>query len=130
MSDQHVTPKEVMDCLRFVRTHLYAAQAQAAPGDDAIITRHVYDAYKRVSDVCREIEIHGIGMEIPAVYHINKAPSGIEGPFRNLVAACNRLQAESEEYQFDDGMGRGAGLDYWYEFDWALERATEALKDD
>ena len=117
MSDQHVTPKEVMDCLRFVRTHLYAAQAQAAPGDDAIITRHVYDAYKRVSDVCREIETHGIG-------------SGIEGSFRNLVAACNRLQAESEEYQFDDGMGRGAGLDYWHEFDWALERATEALKDD
>jgi hypothetical protein len=58
------------------------------------------------------------------------ARRGIEGPFRLLVAACNRLQAEAEEYQFDDGMGRGAHLDYWHEFDQALERATEALKDE
>lgn len=127
MSDKRVTPTEVLDCLRFVRAHLYAAQAQAAPGDDTIITRHVYDAYKRVSDVCREIEINGIGMAIPAVYHINKTPSGIEGPFRNLVAACNRLLAEAEEYQFDYGMRQGAALEYWHEFDKALEQATEAL---
>jgi hypothetical protein len=130
MSDKHVTPTEVLDCLRFVRTHLYAAQAQAVPGDDTSITRHVYDAYKRVSDVCREIEINGIGMAIPAVYHINRTPLGTEGPFRMLVAACNRLQAEAEEYQFDDGMGRGAALDYWYEFDQALELAEEVLKDE
>ena len=77
MSDKHVTPKEVMDCLRFVRTHLYAAQAQAVPGDDTIITRHVYDAYKRVSDVCNEIEIWGIGMAIPAVYHINATSNAV-----------------------------------------------------
>ena len=125
MSDKHVTPTEVLDCLRFVRTHLYAAQAQAVPSDDTIITRHVYDAYKRVSDVCREIEINGIGMAIPAVYHINRTPLGIEGPFRLLVAACNRLQAE--EYQFDGGTGRRSALDYWHEFDKALEQATEAL---
>ena len=67
MTDNHVTPTEVLDCLRFVRTHLYAAQAQAVPGDDTIITRHVYDAYKRVSDVCREIEINGIGMEAAGI---------------------------------------------------------------
>ena len=66
----------------------------------------------------------------PAVYHINRTPLGTEGPFRLLVAACNRLQAEAEEYQFDDGMGRGAALDYWYEFDQALEQATEVLKDE
>ena len=133
MTDKHVTPNEVLDCLRFVRTHLYAAQAQAAPGDDTIITRHVYDAYKRVSDVCREIEINGIGMDIPAVYHINAtsdAARKMEAKLRLLVAACNRLQAEAEEYQFDDGMGRGAHLDYWHEFDQALEQATEALKDE
>jgi hypothetical protein len=130
MSNQHVSPTEVLECLRFVRTHLYAAQAQAVPGDDTIIMRHVYDAYKRVSEVCKEIEINGIGMAIPAVYHINAtsdAARKMEGPFRLLVAACNRLQAEAEEYQFDDGMGRGAALDYWYEFDVALERAQEAL---
>lgn len=127
MSDKHVTPTEVLDCLRFVRTHLYAAQAQASPGDDTIITRHVYDAYKRVSDVCREIEINGIGVAIPAVYHINRTPLGIEGPFRLLVAACNRLQAEAEEYQFDDGMGRGAMQSYWDEFEDALEKARDVI---
>lgn|SRR5574343_616982 len=130
MSDKHVTPKEVVDSLRFVRSHLYAAQAQAIPGDDVIITRHVYDAYKRVEEVLLEIEINGIGMAIPAVYHINKSPLGIEGPFRLLVAACNRLQAEADEYQFDDGIGQGAALEYWYEFDHALKRANEALKDE
>jgi len=130
MSDQHVSPAEVLECLRFARTHLYAARAQAVPGDDTIIMRHVYDAYKRVSEICNQIEIWGIGMEIPAVYHINAtsdAARKMEGPFRLLVAACNRLQSEAEEYQFDDGMGRGAHLDYWHEFDQALERAEGVL---
>jgi hypothetical protein len=130
MSDQHVSPTEVLECLRFARTHLYAAQAQAVPCDDTIIIimRHVYDAYRRVSEVCNQIEIWGIGMAIPAVYHINAtsdAARKMEGPFRLLVAACNRLQLE--EYQFDGGTGRRAELDYWHEFDKALERAKEAL---
>jgi hypothetical protein len=131
MSDQHVSPTEVLECLRFVRTHLYAAQAQAVPGDDTIIMRHVYDAYRRVSEVCNQIEIWGVGMAIPAVYHINAtsdAAHKMEGPFRLLVAACNRLDAEAEEYQLDDVMmGKGAALVYWHDFDEALERAKEAL---
>lgn len=49
------------------------------------------------------------------------------GPFRLLVAACNRLSNEAEEYTFDDGMGRGALQSYWDEFESALERAREAL---
>ena len=44
-----------------------------------------------------------------------------------LVSACHRLSAESEEYDFDDGLGRGAQQAYWDEFDSALERASEAL---
>lgn len=52
----------------------------------------------------------------------------LEAPLRMLVAACNRLQAEAEEYDFPDGLGRGAMLDYWHEFDQALERASEILK--
>lgn len=50
-------------------------------------------------------------------------------PFRLLVAACNRLSYEAEEYTFDDGMGRGALQDYWDEFEAALERARESLND-
>jgi hypothetical protein len=89
MTDNHVTPTEVLDCLRFVRTHLYAAQAQAAPGDDAIITGHVRDAYKRASDVCREIETNGIGMAIPAVYHINATNNSVR--FDDLATMMRRL---------------------------------------
>jgi hypothetical protein len=50
------------------------------------------------------------------------------GAHRVLIAACNRLNAEAEEYSFDDGLGRGAMLDYWYEFDQALERGTEIVE--
>jgi alanine racemase len=59
-TDQSVSHQEILDSLRFMRTHLYAANTQFLPGDDAIIMRHVYDAYKRVSELCKEIELHGI----------------------------------------------------------------------
>lgn len=49
------------------------------------------------------------------------------GRLRVLVAACNRLAAEAEEYHTDDGAGRWAHLDYWHEFDGALEDAQIAL---
>lgn len=49
------------------------------------------------------------------------------GAFRLLVAACNRLAAEAEEYELDDGMGRAATLDYWHGFDEALEAAQNKL---
>ena len=55
-----VSNKELLDSLKFIRTHLYAAQAQFAPGDDVIISRHVYDAYKRAQELCKEIELNGI----------------------------------------------------------------------
>ena len=54
---------ELVGALRYVRTHLYAAQAQMTERDDAIISRHVYDAYKRIVDLTREVELHGV--EIP-----------------------------------------------------------------
>jgi hypothetical protein len=50
-----------------------------------------------------------------------------DASFRLLVAACNRLEAEAEEFLSDDGIGRSALLDYWHEFDEALERARDAL---
>lgn len=59
-SDLAVSTTEVLECLRFVRTHLYAAQTQASERDDKIIMQHVRDAYTRTSDVCRMIEMHGM----------------------------------------------------------------------
>lgn len=46
-----------------------------------------------------------------------------------LIQACNRLSDEAEEYDFDDGMGRGALQTYWDDFEAALERARESLND-
>lgn len=47
--------------------------------------------------------------------------------YRLLVAACNRILAEAEEYDFDDGMGVGILQSYWDEFQNALELANEEL---
>ena len=55
-----VTKAEVLASLRFIRMHLYAAQAQLTETDDAIVMRHIYDAYKRVQEVCKEVELNGI----------------------------------------------------------------------
>lgn len=60
MGNLSVTHAEILATMQFLRTHLYAAQVQIQPGDDIIISRHVYAAYKRVADVCKEIELHGI----------------------------------------------------------------------
>ena len=59
-SDLAVSTTDVIECLRFVRMHLYAAQAQASDCDDKIIMQHVRDAYARTSDICREIEMYGM----------------------------------------------------------------------
>jgi len=37
MSDGAISHAEILACLRFARTHLYAAQAQMVLGGDAII---------------------------------------------------------------------------------------------
>lgn len=50
------------------------------------------------------------------------------GPFRQLVDACKLLSSEAEEYEFDDGMGRGAMLDYWHEFDRKLDAALAQIE--
>lgn len=63
MSGNHelaVSAIDVVECLRFIRSHLYAAQAQINERDDAIIVNHIHCAYQRASDVCREIETYGI----------------------------------------------------------------------
>lgn len=41
--------------------------------------------------------------------------------------SCNRLSEEAEEYNFDDGMGRGALQNYWDEFEDALEKARDVI---
>lgn len=58
---------------------------------------------------------------------IGVALNKLDGPFRLLIAACNRLSAEAEEYDFDDGMGRGAMQSYWDEFEDALEKARDVI---
>lgn len=50
-------------------------------------------------------------------------------PFRRLVDACKLLSSEAEEYEFDDGIGRGAMLDYWHEFDRKLDAALAQIEE-
>jgi len=53
-------------------------------------------------------------------------PEAKAAPVAKLIAACERLSSEAEEYDFPDGMGRGAPQDYWDEFEEALEAVKEA----
>ena len=43
---------------------------------------------------------------------------------KTVVNAARNLVFESEEYEFDDGLGRGAPQSYWDELDSALEEIT------
>lgn len=58
--NQSVSLNELIASLRYVRAHLYSAQAQFNYGDDTIIVRHVYDAYRRIAELTKTIELHGV----------------------------------------------------------------------
>lgn len=47
---------DLREALRFARTQLWAVRTQFNPRDDAIIMRHVEDAYRRINEVLREYE--------------------------------------------------------------------------
>lgn len=65
--------------------------------------------------------------ECDTIAELNHAQWLALGKASLLVAACNRLSAEAEEFDFDDGLGRGAQQAYWDEFESALEHAMEAV---
>ena len=48
--------RELLQQLRFIRTHLYAATVQRSPADDKIIADHVEQAYLRANEVIAEME--------------------------------------------------------------------------
>lgn len=49
------------------------------------------------------------------------------GKLRLLLAACNRIEEEAEEFEGPDGLGMGIAMDYWHEFVEALTTARKAL---
>ena len=65
--------------------------------------------------------------EIDTITELNHAQWLALGKASLLIAACNRLSGEAEEFDFDDGLGRGAPQAYWDEFEDALEQAAEAI---
>lgn len=48
---------------------------------------------------------------------------------RPIVKAAENLLYESEEYDFDDGLGKGAGQNHWDDLAATLEPATEAIEE-
>ena len=65
--------------------------------------------------------------EIDTITELNHAQWLALGKASLLIAACNRLSGEAEEFDFDDGLGRGAPQAYWDEFEDTLEQAAEAI---
>ena len=48
---------------------------------------------------------------------------------RPIAHAGHRLYIESEEFEFDDGMGRGAQQTYWDDLARTFEPTTDAIED-
>lgn len=48
---------------------------------------------------------------------------------RPIVKAAENLLYESEEYDFDDGLGKGAAQSHWDDLAGTLEPATDAIKE-
>ena len=51
-----VRNSELLECLRFIRGHLYAATIQIQPRDDRIISNHINEAYTRCVELLRECD--------------------------------------------------------------------------
>ena len=49
------------------------------------------------------------------------------GKLRMLLAACNRIEEEAEEFEGPDGLEMGITTDHWHEFAEALTAARKAL---
>lgn len=54
-------------------------------------------------------------------------PDATVGKLRMLLAACNRIEEEAEEFEGPGGLGMGIATDYWHEFAEALTTARKAL---
>ncbi len=52
-----VKHSELLECLRFIRGHLYAATVQLQPRDDYVIANHIETAYRRCVEVLRESDL-------------------------------------------------------------------------
>ena len=51
-----VRNSELLECLRFIRGHLYAATIQIQPSDDRMIANHINEAYTRCAELLRECD--------------------------------------------------------------------------
>lgn len=78
--------------------------------------------------VLNDAEVPALLAEIDRLTRERDALAKQAGPFRRLVDACKLLSSEAEEYEFDDGIGRGAMLDYWDEFDRKLDAALAQIE--
>lgn len=105
--------------------------------EDADFTAEQMQAYARAALSSSPAPVQPVGepddlarkqAECDTITELNHAQWLALGAAGVLIAACNRLSAESEEYDFDDGLGRGVQQTYWDEFEQSLERATEAIE--
>lgn len=112
-SDLAVSTTDVIECLRFVRMHLYAAQAQASDCDDKIIMQHVRDAYARTSDICREIEMYGMTFFGHAAHAAQDKSTDIDKLERLLREANEIVRSKPTFGRFIDGTPLSNDIAVW-----------------
>lgn len=89
---------------------------------DQIVSRN-----KRISELeelykCRD-------GEVDALAELNQKQFLELEYLRPIAHAGHRLYIESEEFEFDDGMGRGAQQTYWDDLASTFEPTTDAIED-
>lgn len=78
--------------------------------------------------ICLLDELDASRKECDAITELNHAQFLELEYLRPIGVAAEQLFAESEEYEFDDGLGKGALQEYWDELSATLENMTDAQK--
>ena len=105
---QHPTLSEIADWLDFIGQYF----------QDKIVFNNIVSLFFSRADQLREL----------AKSQGTLSDNCKEKPLKELtllLTACNRLILESEEFEFDDGIGRGALNEYWDDLEEAFDTCNK-----
>lgn len=96
-----------------------------------ILVKHSGAVLKEMHDqiVSRNERIALLITENATIFELNQAQFLELEYLRPIVKAAENLLYESEEYDFDDGLGKGAAQSHWDALASTLEPATDAIEE-
>lgn len=91
--------------------------------------RSAHEATMAELEACRA-DMERLQKQIDAISEMNHGQFLQLEFLRKVYEAAHELYCESEEYDFDDGLGKGAPQQYWDALADAFEPETDAIKDE